>query len=73
MPPDHRAVLGDSLLLEAEDVLRGDHVTLHAHHLADVGDPAGTVREAAHVNQELESGGHLLADGAFRDLEAGEA
>ena len=33
--------------VEGVDVLEDDHVALHAHHLADVGDAAGAVAQSA--------------------------
>src|SRR5262249_46243810 len=66
------AVLVDAhAVVEEEDVLQGDDVTLHALDLGDVGDPPGAVPEPAEVHDEVDGRGHLLTDGPDRQVGAG--
>src|SRR4051812_6100415 len=55
--------LDDSGLLEREDVLHDDHVAFHPLDLGDVGDLSSAVLEAVLVNDQVDGGGDLLADG----------
>src|SRR5205823_4394113 len=48
-------------LAEVEHVLHHDRVAFHALDLGDVHDPAGAVLEAALMDDEINSGGDLLA------------
>ena len=68
-----RAALGVETggVVEQEDVLEGDDVALHPLHLGDVRDPAGAVLEPGLVHDQVDGRGHLLADGADRQVHAG--
>src|SRR5262245_28623716 len=61
----------DTGLLEDEDVLHDDDVAFHALDLGDVDDLPGPVLEAALLDDEVDRGGELLADGADREVDAG--
>src|SRR5260221_5597741 len=61
----------DAGLLEDEHVLHDDHITFHALDLGDVHDLAGTVLEAALLDDEVDRRGDLLADGSERQVDAG--
>ena len=70
--PEELAVLVDAhAVVEEVEVLEDDHVALHAHDLADVGDAPRAVAQAAEVDDEVERRGHLLADHAHRQVHAG--
>ena len=71
-PAEAAAVLVEALgVVVEEDVLEGDHVALHPLHLGDVGDAPGAVAEPGLVDDEVDRGGDLLADGADRQVHAG--
>src|SRR5579875_389082 len=57
-------------VVEEEQVLEDDHVAFHPLHLGHVGDPPGSVAQAAQVDYDVERGGHLLPDGAHGELES---
>src|SRR5688500_9386583 len=63
--------LDDARLLEHEHVLHDDDVALHALDLGDVDDLPGPVLEAALLDDQVDRGGHLLADGPQRQVDAG--
>src|SRR5664280_3774925 len=63
--------LDDARLLEDEDVLHDDHVTLHSLDLGDVRDAPGAVLEPGLVHDEVHGRRDLLADGAERQVHAG--
>ena len=63
--------LRDARLLEGEDLLHDDDVAFHALDLGDAGDPACAVLEAGLVDDEVDSGGDLLADGPQRQVHTG--
>ena len=63
--------LDDARLLEHEHVLHHDHITLHALDLGDVGDPSRAVLQTCLVDDEVDRGRDLLADGADREVDAG--
>ena len=56
--------------VERVDVLEHDHVALHAHHLAHVGDAAGAVPQSGQLHDHVERRGHLLPDDAHRQVHA---
>src|SRR5215475_4976139 len=58
-------------LLEDEHVLHDDGVAFHALDLGDVRDLAGAVLEAGLVDDQVDRGRDLLADGADREVDAG--
>ena len=68
---EHLAVRRHAGALEQEDVLHGDHVVLHAGELGDRRDPAGAVRQARDLDDQVDGRGDLLAHGALRQLQAG--
>ncbi len=49
-----------------EDVLGDDHVTLHPHHLGDVGDAPGAVAQARRLHDHVDGAAQHLANGARR-------
>src|SRR5579859_1048016 len=51
-------------LLENEQVLHRNDVTLHPQHFADVGDFAAAIFHALLMNDEMNGAGDLLADGS---------
>src|SRR4051794_2413352 len=61
----------DAGLLEDEDILHHDDVAFHPLDLGDVDDLPGPVLEAALLDDEIDRGGDLLADGANRKVDAG--
>src|SRR5690349_13944598 len=63
--------LDDAGLLEDEHVLHDDDVAFHALDLGDVHDLPGPVLEAALLDDEVDCGGDLLADGPQRQIDAG--
>ena len=58
-------------VVEEEGVLQGDDLALHALHLGDVGDAAGAVAQPGDLDDEVDGGGDLLADGPQRQVHAG--
>ena len=52
------------LVVEHEDVLHRDDITLHAHHLGHVRDAAGTILEPGLLDHQVDGTGDLLADRA---------
>src|SRR4029453_3598055 len=66
----HTSVLLHSLLLEYEDVLRGDHVLFHPDDLGDADDLPRAVAETGDVDDRVERGGDVIAHGAHREREA---
>ena len=64
------AVLIESRLHIVEDVLRRDRRVLHVLHLGDIGDLAAAVADTRLLDDEVDGGRDLLADGAHRQLEA---
>src|SRR3954463_2680448 len=58
-------------VVEQERVLEGDGLPLHALHLGHVGDPAGAVAQPGELDDDVDGGGNLLADGAQRQVHAG--
>src|SRR5205823_14400858 len=69
--PALNLALDDGGLLEHEDVLHDDHVALHPLYLGDVHDLARAILEAVLVDDEVDSGRDLLADGLQREVHAG--
>src|ERR1700760_2860705 len=57
-------VLADQIV--DEQVLGDDGVALHAHHLGDVRDAAGTVAQAGGLDDDVDRGADHLADVARR-------
>src|SRR5579872_3657588 len=55
----------DALLLEDENLLHADDVLFHAGDLGDAGDLAGAIALAGNLDDDIERGGDLLADGAL--------
>src|ERR1035437_2855831 len=56
----------ESELLEQVDVLKADHVSAGPGNLADVGDTAGPVAHARNLDDEVNGGGYLGANGLLR-------
>src|SRR3954468_7256704 len=63
--------LDDAGLLEHEDILHHDHVTLHALDLGDVRDTPRAVLQTCLVDDEVDGGGDLLPNRANREVHAG--
>ena len=59
------------VVVELVDVLHGDDVALHAHHLGQVSDVAGTVLEPRLLHHQVDGAGDLLADRPYRQVHAG--
>src|SRR5579859_6488967 len=64
------ALAVDTLVLEMEDVLQGQRLALEAGHFGDVRHLAAAVAEARLLDDQVNSGGDLLADHAQRQLHA---
>ena len=71
LPTEAAGLVAAGREVEGEQVLEGDDVALHADHLGDRGDPAGAVLEAGLLDDQVERAGHLLADGAHGQVDAG--
>ena len=63
------AIAVHAVLFELEDVLHGDDVALHALHLGDVGDFARAAGESSGLDDDVDGGRELLADGPRGQLE----
>src|SRR5919106_6182934 len=63
--------LDDAGLLEDEHVLHDDDVAFHALDLSDVDDLPRPVLETALLDDEVDRGGHLLTNGAQRQVDTG--
>src|ERR1044072_7987926 len=61
----------DAGLLEHEHVLHDDRVALHALDLGDVHDLSRAILEAGLVEDHVDRGADLLADGPYRQGDAG--
>src|SRR5688572_12071469 len=61
----------DAGLFEHEHVLHDDDVAFHALDLGDVDDLPGPVLEATLLDDQVDGGGDLLADGPQRQVDAG--
>ncbi len=59
------------LELELEDLLHGDGVAFHPHHLGDRDDLARAVLEARQLDDQVDGTGNLLADGLQGQVHAG--
>ena len=66
----HRPLLVDPGFFEAEDLLHGDDVLLHADDLRQAGHASRPVGVARHLNHQIDGGGHLLFHGPGRKLES---
>src|SRR5713226_734764 len=62
---------GEAGLFEHKNVLHGDQVALHAHAFGDVRDAAGTVAEARHLHEHVDSRADLLAHGTHAHVGVG--
>src|SRR5215211_2382281 len=69
-PADDLAVL-DAGLLEGEDVLHDDDLAFHFLDLGHVDDLSGAVLHTVLLDDEVDRGGDLLADGEDRQVHAG--
>src|SRR5665213_1601921 len=68
-----RAVRHLAFVLIGEEILRRDDVAFHADDLGHGDDAADTVAHAADLDDEIDRGGDLLADGARRQIDARHA
>src|SRR5438128_180641 len=68
----HAPVLVDTLLLEHEDVLGGDHLFLHAGDLRHSHDLSRSVAQPREVDDHVERGRDILANRAHGRGDAGE-
>ena len=64
------SVFIDSILNKAEDVLHDDDITFHTDDFGDVSDFSGATLKSAGLDDEVDSGGDLFADGEHRQIEA---
>src|SRR3990172_11435103 len=70
-PSGYPAAPIDPFLPELEDVLQGDDLALHAHHLGHVGYAAAAILQAVQVDDQVEGRGHLVPDRLHRQLKPG--
>src|SRR5438045_7953795 len=60
--PDHAPLTVDAGAYELENVLHGDHVFLHATHLADLHHLAGPVAQPFEMHDHVDRAGDLRTD-----------
>src|SRR5438874_5893006 len=69
---DHATIVR-GLATEAEYLLHGDDIALHAGDLLEAHESAPAVRHALELEHHMDCRGDLCPDGADRHLEAGHA
>lgn len=64
-------VIESGLVVEGEDVLDRDPVTLHPYNLRDIGDPPTTVAQPSQVDDQIERRRDLFTNRSGRQINTG--
>src|SRR5208283_4101926 len=67
--PPYFSIFVDGATLEDKNILHGDGLTIHAGDLGNRDDLAGAVRETGHLDDGVNRGGDLMADGALGNIQ----